>query len=174
MSTTEDEQQGDERQERQRSRKSGASKPSGGTARKQASRSRSSQDEPSQDKPRSSARRASGSKEGQDRPERRSTGSDAGQDAASERGGAGGVSATRVARQAAEVLAMLTGRTPEAVTGIERHDDGWRVQLEVVETHKIPETADLMALYDVDLDSSGEFTGHRRVRRYSRGQGGDG
>lgn len=83
------------------------------------------------------------------------------------------LSATDVARQAAEVLSMLTGRTPESVTGIERHDDGWRVRLEVVETHRIPETADLMALYDVDLDASGEFTGHRRVRRYSRGQGGE-
>lgn len=87
--------------------------------------------------------------------------------------GKGSMSATQVARAAAEVLSLLTGRTPESVTGIERRDDGWRVRLEVVETHRVPETNDLMALYDVDLDGSGEFTGHRRVRRYSRGQGGE-
>jgi hypothetical protein len=164
VSTTEDEpQQGDEDQDQPRA-KSGDSKRPGGATRKQTSRDRASREKPGSDRPRSSATRSSASR--RDSESKDDTGNDG--------RGTGGVSATRAARQAGEVLAMLTGRTPEAVTGIERHDDGWRVQLEVVETHKIPETADLMALYDVELDSSGEFTGHRRVRRYSRGQGGEG
>lgn len=79
----------------------------------------------------------------------------------------------QVARRVAEQLAELTGKSPEAVTAIESTDDGWQIQLEVVESHRIPDSADLLALYEVQADSSGDLTGYRRLRRYSRGHSGD-
>lgn len=77
--------------------------------------------------------------------------------------------ASEVAARAAEQLAALSGRTGEAITAIERTDDGWRVRVEVLELERIPHSTDLMAEYAVDLDSDGDLTGYRRVRRYPRG-----
>ena len=61
----------------------------------------------------------------------------------------------------------------EGVTGLERTDDGWKVQVEVVEVRRIPDTTDVLALYEVEVDEHGELEGYRRVRRYTRGAGGE-
>ena len=74
-----------------------------------------------------------------------------------------------VAREAAQQLLELTGRAAEGVTGLERTDDGWRVEVEVVEVRRIPDTMDVLALYELTVDADGELEGYRRLRRYSRG-----
>ena len=80
----------------------------------------------------------------------------------------------KVARTAASQLLELTGRDAEGVTGIQRTDDGWKVLVEVVEVRRIPDTTDVLALYEVEVDSSGSLQGYRRLRRYTRGKPGDG
>lgn len=79
----------------------------------------------------------------------------------------------RVAGKAAEQLLALTGREPEGVTGLERTDDGWEVQIEVVELRRVPTTTDLLALYEVRTDRRGELQAYRRLRRYARGASDD-
>jgi hypothetical protein len=74
------------------------------------------------------------------------------------------------ARRAVREIAHLLGRKPETVVSIERRDDGWEVGVEVVETHRIPDTTDILAVYEVQLDSDGELRSYRRTRRYARGQ----
>lgn len=80
------------------------------------------------------------------------------------------ISAAQAARLGARQVVELTGRMPEAVVSVERVDDGWRVGVEVVETHRIPDSADILATYEAELDSDGELTTYRRVRRYPRGR----
>ena len=77
------------------------------------------------------------------------------------------------AREAAQQLLALTGRDVEGVTGLERTDDGWRVEVEVVEVRRIPDTTDMLALYELTVDEDGELEGYRRLRRYTRGSAGD-
>jgi hypothetical protein len=77
--------------------------------------------------------------------------------------------ALEIAQEAARQLLELTGKDAEGVTGLERTDDGWTVQVEVVEVRRIPDTTDVLALYDVDTDDRGNMQGYRRVRRYARG-----
>lgn len=77
------------------------------------------------------------------------------------------------AREAATQLLELTGRDVEGVTGLERTDDGWRVEVEVVEVRRIPDTTDMLALYELTVDEDGELEGYRRLRRYTRGSAGD-
>jgi hypothetical protein len=84
------------------------------------------------------------------------------------------VPAMKVARMAAQQLAELTGREPECVIGIHRTDDGWQVDLEVVESRRIPDSTDILATYSVEADEDGDLMGYQRVRRYVRGKGGDG
>jgi hypothetical protein len=80
-----------------------------------------------------------------------------------------GPTASDVALQAASQLQELTGRQVEGVTGLQRTDEGWQVQVEVVEVRRIPDTTDMLALYLVDTDDGGAMVGYRRVRRYVRG-----
>ncbi len=73
----------------------------------------------------------------------------------------------RVRRELPELL----GRPIESVLGFERDDDeGWRVNVAIVELSRIPHTTDVLGAYMVSLDRDGELTGYRRTRRYYRNQ----
>ena len=82
----------------------------------------------------------------------------------------GPVSATSAARRAAEAVAELTGHEVETVISIEPSDDGWKIGVEVVETRRIPDSADILARYEVQLDSDGDLVSYRRTHRDARGQ----
>jgi len=84
-----------------------------------------------------------------------------------------GLAPLRIASEAAEQLQALTGRESEGVTGMERTEDGWSVQVEVLELRRVPTTTDMLALYEVHTDTRGELQGYRRLRRYSRGASDD-
>jgi gas vesicle protein GvpO len=79
----------------------------------------------------------------------------------------------RVASRAAEQLVALTGREPEGVAGLERTEDGWIVQVELLELRRVPSTTDVIALYEVRTDERGDLQGYRRLRRYARGSADD-
>ncbi|NKZ09239.1 gas vesicle protein GvpO [Actinomadura latina] len=81
------------------------------------------------------------------------------------------MSASEAAKRAAEHVTAMTGRSAESVVGIERTgEDGWRVAVEVVETRRIPDSADILACYDTEVDADGELVAYRRARRYPRGR----
>jgi len=79
-------------------------------------------------------------------------------------------SASRVAAEAARQFAELSAKAVEGVTGLRRTDEGWVVELDVLELRRVPETTDVLASYEVSMDDSGELLGYRRVHRYVRGQ----
>ncbi|MFI6600249.1 gas vesicle protein GvpO [Nonomuraea sp. NPDC050536] len=70
-------------------------------------------------------------------------------------------------------IADLTSREPEGVTLVEPEEDGWVVDVEVVEDRRIPSSSDILALYEAELDEEGNLLSYRRLRRYRRGSGGD-
>lgn len=86
--------------------------------------------------------------------------------------GNGALLPAAAARRAAEQIVVLTGRELESVVSIERDRDegGWRIGIEVVETHRIPDSADILAMFEVRVDEHGELAGFRRLGRYSRGR----
>ncbi len=75
-----------------------------------------------------------------------------------------------VLRQARAQLAELTGMAAESVSSFEQTEDGWTLEIEVLELARVPDTMSLMASYQVELDHQGQLTGYRRVRRYERGR----
>jgi hypothetical protein len=83
--------------------------------------------------------------------------------------GSGGISAAEAVRRATGQIAELSGRDPESVVAIERAEHGWWIGVEVVETRRIPDSADILAIYETELDCHGELVSYRRVRRYARG-----
>jgi hypothetical protein len=80
------------------------------------------------------------------------------------------ITARKAARCAALHVQELTGEQPEGVTSLEQSEDGWRVGVEVVETHRIPDSTDILAVYRVEVDEEGELVSYHRDRRYYRGR----
>jgi hypothetical protein len=78
-----------------------------------------------------------------------------------------------IVRQAREQLEELQGRPVESISGIERTRDGWTIDLEVVELSRIPETTDVLATYEVELDADGNLRRYTRRRRYHRADAGE-
>jgi hypothetical protein len=77
----------------------------------------------------------------------------------------------QVVLQAAGELQLLIGRELESVVGVEHTDDGgWRVQVEVVESRRIPDTTSILAVYEVLADDDGSLLSYRRTDRYVRGR----
>ena len=74
-----------------------------------------------------------------------------------------------VVKEAAKQLAVLTGRRPEKVLGLEHDDNGWRVSFELLEMERIPHSTDLLGCYVVEVDEDGDLRGYERRRRYVRG-----
>jgi hypothetical protein len=82
--------------------------------------------------------------------------------------------AGKAARLAAGYVAEMTGREPEGITSLEPAEDGgWMIGVEIVETHRIPDSTDILAVYEAELDAEGELVAYRRVKRYSRCQVGE-
>jgi Gas vesicle synthesis protein GvpO len=82
----------------------------------------------------------------------------------------GSLSGVEAARRAVRRVQVLTGIEPEGVVSLEPHDRGWRVGVEVVEMERIPNSTDVMAVYQVDLDSAGGLVAYQRTRRHYRGR----
>ena len=80
------------------------------------------------------------------------------------------VSAGVAARKAREEFTELTQTPVERVTGVQRSDSGWVVTLEGLELRRIPETMDVLGIYQVELSGSGQVKGWSRVARCYRSQ----
>ncbi|MBF8185421.1 gas vesicle protein [Nonomuraea sp. K274] len=65
-------------------------------------------------------------------------------------------------------IADLTARDIEGVTAVQPTEEGWVVGVEAVEDRRIPSSGDLLALYEVELDTEGSLLSYRRIRRYRR------
>jgi hypothetical protein len=82
--------------------------------------------------------------------------------------------ARKVIDRAREQLQELLERPVEAVSSLERTHDGWVAQLEVVELKRIPESTDVLASYELELDGDLNLRRYQQGRRYTRSQAGRG
>jgi len=75
-----------------------------------------------------------------------------------------------VVRRAREQLEELLGKPVESVSSLERTHDGWVAALEVVELARVPESTDVLASYELELDDDLNFRRYQQARRYTRSQ----
>ncbi|MEV1021104.1 gas vesicle protein [Streptomyces sp. NPDC050264] len=80
---------------------------------------------------------------------------------------------TEAIREGREQLAELTGKEVDSVSSFRATDDGWLLEVEVLELSRVPDTMSLLASYEVALDDQGILTGYRRIKRYERGRSDD-
>ena len=69
-------------------------------------------------------------------------------------------------RTARDQLQELLGKAVESASALERTQNGWVATLEVVELSRIPETTDVLASYELELDEKLGLRSYRQVRRY--------
>lgn len=87
-----------------------------------------------------------------------------------ERHGATPDDAKATVGRAREQLEALLDLPVESVSGFERTRDGWLVTLEVLELSRIPESTDVLASYEMELDDDRNLLRYTRGRRYHRSQ----
>ena len=75
-----------------------------------------------------------------------------------------------VLASAKQSFGELTNLDVESVSRVERTDDGWMADFEVVELERIPHMTDVLASYEVEVDPAGTLRSWRRTRRYVRKQ----
>lgn len=66
-------------------------------------------------------------------------------------------------------MTLNTNFPNPSVIGVERSDDGWVVSVELLERKCIPDSQDLLAIYEVVMSKEGEMLGYerKRIRRRS-------
>jgi len=78
--------------------------------------------------------------------------------------------ANEIGALAKDELQSLTGLQAETVSSIQRQDEVWNVTIDLIELHMTPNSRDVLAVYDVQLDNDGNLLGYRRMARYVRSQ----
>lgn len=69
-----------------------------------------------------------------------------------------------IIERAKEQLAKLSNLDVSGVTGASKQDDGWHVTLELIERKAIPDTQDLLGVYEAVLDGEGNMVNYQRKR----------
>lgn len=67
-----------------------------------------------------------------------------------------------------EELSKLTGLKLASTLGVSKDKEGWHVSVEMVEKHSIPDSMDILGLYEVQLDNDGNIIQFNRKKLRKR------
>ncbi len=73
-----------------------------------------------------------------------------------------------VIEKARTELHNLIGLEISSTVRAVREDEGWRVAVEVIEKHSIPDGMDILAIYESKLDSDGNLLEFKRIKMRTR------
>jgi hypothetical protein len=74
-----------------------------------------------------------------------------------------------IAEIAKQKLVELTGFSSPNVIGIDRKEDIWHITVEITEKPSEAINLEILGIYDVRLDASGNLLGYERIRLRKRG-----
>jgi len=75
-----------------------------------------------------------------------------------------------IIKKAQEDFAKLSKMPVDGVIGLSKTEEGWVVLLEALERRAIPDTMDVLGVYEVRLDSEGNLLGFERKKLRKRGE----
>lgn len=58
---------------------------------------------------------------------------------------------------------------PESISGVEKISDGWAVQCDFLEKKAVPETFDLLKIFEFKTDKEGKILGFKQLKKVRRG-----
>ena len=74
-----------------------------------------------------------------------------------------------ITERAKEQIAQVTGFEPVAVVASFRDEEGWHVTMDMLEMTRIPESSDLLGVYEAVLDEEGNMVSFDRKMTHNRG-----
>lgn len=74
-----------------------------------------------------------------------------------------------ISKTALSMTESLLNKKSEGITSISGGDDGWKVNVEVLERKAVPDTQDILGTYELELTGHGELTGYKRTTMRKRG-----
>lgn len=80
------------------------------------------------------------------------------------------MNSTEVISKAQEEFVTLSKLTVTSVIGLSRMGEGWAVSLEALERKAIPDTMDVLGVYEICVDSDCNLLRFERKRLRKRGQ----
>jgi hypothetical protein len=80
------------------------------------------------------------------------------------------MNANEVAEKARQEFVRLGKKPADGVTGLSKTEEGWSVLLEALERKAIPDTMDVLGLYELHLDNEGNLLGLDRKKLRKRGE----
>ena len=78
-----------------------------------------------------------------------------------------------IQEKAVPQIRTLLNKEPEGISSIEKTNEGWKVQCEMLEKKSIPETYDLLKVYEFLLDKEAKVTSFKQLKKIRRGDIGD-
>jgi len=83
------------------------------------------------------------------------------------------MNANEVAEKARQEFVRRGKKPADGVTGLSKTEEGWSVLLEALERKAIPDTMDVLGLYELHLDNEGNLLGLDRKKLRKRGDTGE-
>jgi len=80
------------------------------------------------------------------------------------------MNADEIIEKAQEGFTKLNKLPINSVIGLAKAEKGWAVTLEVLERRAIPDTMDVLGLYEVRMDNEGNLLGFERKKLRKRGE----
>jgi len=80
------------------------------------------------------------------------------------------MNAYEIIKRVQDDFTRLSNIPVNGIIGLSRTEEGWVVLLEVLERRAIPDTMDVLGLYEVRLDSEGNLLGFDRKKLRKRGE----
>ena len=74
----------------------------------------------------------------------------------------------KLVERAREDLSSLTGLELGSTLSVTKHEQGWRVQVEMVEKKSLPDGMDILATYEALMDGEGDMIEFRRMAMRKR------
>ena len=72
-------------------------------------------------------------------------------------------------KKALPEIKELLKKEPECLSSVEKTKEGWLVQCDVLEKKSIPETYDLLKIFQFNLDNDAKITSFKLLKKIRRG-----
>ena len=80
------------------------------------------------------------------------------------------MNANQVVEKARKEFVGLGKKPADGVTGLSKTEEGWSILLEALERKAIPDTMDVLGLYELHLDNDGHLLSLDRKKLRKRGE----
>jgi hypothetical protein len=79
------------------------------------------------------------------------------------------MNAQEVLSKAHGYIATMSNKSDEGVTSLSKRENGWTVCIEELERKGIPDTMDILGLYEINMNSEGDLLSVERKKLRKRG-----